>query len=244
MCTVTYVPTPRGFILTHNRDEAPTRSPLAITEVKKDVRTWIFPRDTGAGGTWIVTDDSGHAACLLNGAFVKHAHRPPYRRSRGLILLDCMEADDPYVFLTGYDFTGIEPFTLLLFSAGTVREMRWDGLQLHSRELPVDQTHFWCSATLYPPDMQGLREQIFRNWLASDGQGVDMETLLALHRTGSVNDPENDYVMNRQDRVRTVSITQVIKTENDATMRYFDLLDLQEDVRTITLRREISLPRV
>lgn len=244
MCTVTYVPVSNGFILTHNRDEAPMRSPLSISQEKKGYRTLLFPRDTKAGGTWITTDNTGITACLLNGAFVKHAHRPPYRRSRGLILLDCMEAEDPYVFLTAYDFTEIEPFTLLFFSGRTVQEMRWDGLQLHSKELPPDQPHFWCSATLYPADMQALREQVFRTWLASGEQEVNAETLLVLHRNGSVNDPENDYVMNRQERVRTVSITQIIREENRAVMRYFDLLHTQQDVRAITLGKELSLRRI
>lgn len=243
MCTVTYVPLPRGFILTQNRDEAPTRSPLGITEVKNGVRSLIFPRDTGAGGTWILADDTGHTACLLNGAFVKHSHRPPYRRSRGLILLDCMEAKDPVAFLTAYDFTGIEPFTLLMFSTRAVHEFRWDGVQLYKKVLPANQTHFWCSSTLYTPGMQVRREQVFRDWLAQPEQLVDPENLLTLHRTGSVNDPENDYVMNRMNLVQTVSITQIVHTDQEATMRYFDLLHAQEDVRSVTLREEWNPPR-
>ena len=244
MCTVTYVPASQGFILTHNRDEAPTRSPLEITRETNPHRTLLFPRDTKAGGTWITTDDRHATACLLNGAFVKHHHRPPYRRSRGLLLLDCMNTENPSGFLASYDYSGIEPFTLLLFANGLVEEIRWDEQQYYSKILPADEPHFWCSSTLYPPDMQVIREQIFREWLASGREEIHSESLFNLHRTGSVNDPENDYVMNRQDRVRTVSITQVTKTRGESVMQYVDLLHNRQDVRSITFREEMNVPGV
>ncbi|MEO6038212.1 MAG: NRDE family protein, partial [Saprospiraceae bacterium] len=209
MCTVTYYPTPSGFILTHNRDEAPTRSPQTISRVKLPARTLLFPRDTKAGGAWIVATNTGQTACLLNGAFVKHHHAPPYRRSRGLLLLDCMEAERPPDFVDHYDYTGIEPFTLLFISKQLVRELRWDGLRAYHKNLPIDQPHFWCSATLYAPAMQQRREQVYRDWLP--GHRPRATTLLTLHREGSVQDPQNDFVMNRADRVRTVSITQVVQ---------------------------------
>lgn len=228
MCTVTYVPLVAdagGFILTHNRDEAPSRSPEDISRIKNsrgDVL--ICPRDTRAGGTWIATSRSGKTACLLNGAFVKHPHHPPYRRSRGLLLLDFFDWESPDDFFQGYDLEGIEPFTLLFFEKNRVAELRWDGLMRHLKNLAPDATHFWCSATLYPPDMQVRREQVFRQWLLSKRNMPTQQLLLHLHRTGSVGDPENDFVMNRSGRVCTVSITQVVCKNDRAAMRYHDLL--------------------
>ena len=242
MCTVTYYPHSQGFILTHNRDEAPTRSPSDISISENGYCHWLYPKDTKAGGTWIVTDNTGNTACLLNGAFVKHHHSPPYRRSRGLILMDCMEAPAPVEFLLAYDFTGIEPFTLLFFTGIHVLQLRWDGAQLYPLYLPAEAPHFWSSATLYPPDMQTRRETVFRNWLSDLHRAPEKEDLLQLHYNGSVGDPENDYVMNRHNRVRTVSITQVVRQTNLATMRYFDLLNDRQDVRSLTLNNELTLP--
>lgn len=237
MCTVTYLPLATGFILTHNRDEAPLRSPQAISRVKNAGDTLLFPRDTKAGGGWIATARSGRTACLLNGAFIKHRHEPPYRRSRGLVLLDFFEWENPDTFLENYELEGIEPFTFLFFAADGVAELRWDGQQRHLQKLPPDKPHFWCSSTLYPPDMQLRREQVFRKWLTHrkalpPGPGA----LLHLHRTGSVGDPENDFVMNRSGKVCTVSITQIIFQKKIVRMRYFDLLEGHRDKRQILTR--------
>lgn len=256
MCTVTYLPKPSGFILTHNRDEAPSRSPQSIVrENKLDGNTLLFPRDKKAGGTWIATTRHGRTACLLNGAFVKHHHSPPYRRSRGLILLDFFEWAEPDDFFQLYDFEGVEPFTMLVFaqnklsesSIPRVIEFRWDGQIRHLKNLPAHEAHFWCSSTLYPPDMQIRREQVFRDWLAHQPQITKSSNpqILKLHLTGSVSDPENDYVMNRTGKVRTVSLTQVIVDEKNARMRYHDLLEGNHSERWLrqSKRRAMAVNR-
>ena len=232
MCTVTYLPYQQGFILTHNRDEAPTRSPHAITVAESGSDQLIFPKDTKAGGTWIATSRQGKTACLLNGAFVKHHHAPPYRRSRGLILLDFYTWESPADFFQNYDFEGIEPFTFLYFHTDQLTELRWDGQQRFVRALDPATAHFWCSATLYPPAIQIEREKIFLEWLKTHPSGQQNPTnILQLHHEGSVGDPENDYIMNRAERVRTVSITQITRQNVGATMYYEDLLTAVTDTR-------------
>ncbi len=250
MCTVTYFPKPSGFILTHNRDEAPSRSPQSIVKAPNSQGdSQLFPRDTQAGGTWIVTASQGRTACLLNGAFSLHTRQPPYRRSRGLILLDFFDWDSPDAFFQDYDFEGIEPFTFLYFekkegpeNVRRIAEFRWDGQKRYLKDLPPDQAHFWCSATLYPPEMQIRRAQVFKDWLMhqtpfSNGQATNRpihQSLITLHQSGSVGDPENDYVMNRGGKVQTVSITQVLVDEKNARMRYFDILGGNQSERRLS----------
>lgn len=237
MCTVTFLPAPSGFILTHNRDEAPSRSPQHISKEKAGRDTLLFPRDTKAGGAWIAASRSGKTACLLNGAFIKHHHDPPYRRSRGLMLLDFFEWEQTTAFFQQYDLEGIEPFTFLLFEKEAITQLRWDGTRRHLENLPPDRPHFWCSATLYPPEMQTKREHIFRSWLDSQSPIPNPKSLITLHRKGSVGDPENDFVMNRGGRVCTVSITQVVFQKEIFQMRYFDLLEGHRDVRRMAARK-------
>jgi hypothetical protein len=240
MCTVTFLPSQDGFVLTHNRDEAPSRSPQMIARVKTGAGVTLLPRDTLAGGSWIAAVQEGYTVCLLNGAFVKHVHAPPYRRSRGLVLLDFLEAPSADWFFEEYDFTGIEPFTFLYFDPDRVIELRWDGNDRFVKYLPVQQAHFWCSSTLYPADMQERRELVFREWLKTH-YTLEMnpaqlkKKILHLHHTGSVNDPENDFIMNRHGRVQTVSITQVQVQPGKATMAYHDLISGQKRRQKILL---------
>jgi hypothetical protein len=251
MCTVTYLPTAAGFVLTHNRDEAPDRSPKSIERAQSNRDRLLFPRDTKAGGTWVAAARSGKIACLLNGAFVKHAHRPPYRRSRGLLLLDFFDWADSDDFFARYDLADIEPFTFLFFqkkpsgNASRVVEFRWDGQNRYRKDLPSDAPHFWCSATLYSPEWQARRAQVFQDWLRQKPAAPRRlnAAILDLHLRGSVGDPEFDYVMNRGNRVRTVSVSQVTVDKNFARLRYLDLLSGNRDERAIRLRdrEEISV---
>ena len=258
MCTVTYLPRPSGFILTHNRDEAPSRSPKSIVREKTPGGDLLlFPRDIQAGGTWIATSRKGRTACLLNGAFVLHQRVLPYRRSRGLMLLDFFDWENPDDFFQHYDFEGMEPFTFLYFqrsvlsrrAADRITELRWDGRQRHLKNLSEVEPHFWCSATLYPPDMQVRREQVFKDWLLSHPIDVPVAnqfrsaipSITQLHLTGSIHDPENNFVMNRAGRVRTVSLTQVIVHEKNARMRYFDLLGGNRNERRLSQNQRMPM---
>jgi hypothetical protein len=245
MCTVTYLPRPKGFVLTHNRDEAPSRSPQSIVrEHTPGGQVLLFPRDTQAGGTWIASSRSGLTACLLNGAFVLHRRQLPYRKSRGLILLDFFDWESSDDFFANYDLFNIEPFTLLFFdrSGGNhaiperIFEFRWDGEQRHLKKLNPGQPHFWCSATLYPAEMQLKREMVFQDWLRSrtTNEHNIPSAVLTLHQTGSVGDIENDFVMNRAGRVQTVSITQINVHEKNLRMRYLDLMGKNHSERRLT----------
>ena len=246
MCTVTYLPYRDGFILTHNRDEAPARSPQHLSREQRGHNTLLFPKDTKAGGSWIACSRRGQTACLLNGAFLKHAHLPPYRKSRGLVLLEFFDWASPDAFFDHYALEGIEPFTFLFFQPGQVTEFRWDGSARHRKDLSPDQPHFWCSATLYPPAMQARREQLFQRWLQQQ-QIRFPETrprlsaaVRQLHHTGSIGDPENDYAMNRGGRVCTVSISQIVVTNEHLRMRYHDLLEGRRNTRTMRRTRDTA----
>jgi hypothetical protein len=241
MCTVTFLPQGTDFVLTHNRDEAPARSQQTLSRVRLGDAEVLMPRDSGAGGTWIALSSAGYTVCLLNGAFIKHRHEPPYRRSRGMVLLDFLEQEATGAwqwFCTTYDLSDIEPFTFLFFDGERIGELRWDGSQKHTRVLAPDECHFWCSATLYPPEIQQQRETIFRQWLGRRNLKGRLEYLarkvLHLHHTGSVGDPENDYIMNRNGRVQTVSITQIRRSGPRWTMLYEELLSGRKSRGNIT----------
>jgi len=115
MCTVTYYPFKNNFILTSNRDEHYKRKPaLAPDSYIINSKELLFPKDQEAGGTWIAVSQT-NVSTILNGAFERHKHEPPYRRSRGLVLLDSFKYNNLEKFSKTYDFQGIEPLHLFLF---------------------------------------------------------------------------------------------------------------------------------
>ncbi len=71
--------------------------------------------------------NTGLSAVLLNGAIKAHQPEPPYRKSRGLILLDLIAASSPADAFEETDFNGIEPFTVILFENKNLYSGKWDG---------------------------------------------------------------------------------------------------------------------
>lgn len=233
MCTVTFVPQGENdFTLTTNRDEAPGRSPQGI-EREEDL---IFPRDTTAGGTWIAASADNRLVCMLNGAFTLHQRNPPYRLSRGVMALAFFSYKSATDFFGQFDFTNIEPFTMVVFDRGKLYDYRWDGKKQYISQLNANERYIWSSATLYSPTVRAQREHWFQEW-ASAGQ-YHAEAIRQFHTTAGTGDPWNDVVMNRHGVVRTVSITQVIKQKHAVSMHYYDLLRSGFDTAQINLEGE------
>jgi hypothetical protein len=238
MCTVTYLPLPgEGFIITSTRDEKTIRKP-ALPPEKYDIHGGqvYFPRDADAGGTWIASFPGGHTLCLLNGGFVIHESSPPYRRSRGLVLLDFYRYNDVAGFRDQYDFKGIEPFTLLIrnfhgsatgVAGPQFDELRWDGEQLHHKPLDPEIPAIWSSVTLYSAEVISHRNQWFERWLAGHPEFA-IGSVVNFHKTAGTGNVQNDILMNRDNVIRTVSITSILRDPLRHEYYYEDMITHQQ----------------
>ncbi len=224
MCTVTYIPQKEGFILTSNRDESAARSPKNLTRMEQEGIELIFPRDTGAGGTWIAVSETNRMVCVLNGAFVKHKHQPPYSRSRGIMVLDFFKYPNAQTFFETYDFDGMESFTLIAYDDGGLYEFRWDEKEAFVRKLDNQGYYIWSSATLYTPEIQEKRQGWFDDWLENRND-FGLEAITDFHKNGGEKDSWNGFLMNRMNLVQTVSITNIIKLPDEMKMIYRDLIN-------------------
>lgn len=208
MCLVSYIPTgPGSFLLNSNRDESPDRSPSFIKKETRGNVDIFYPADV-RGGSWIAISNLGHTVCLLNGAFEAHTRTEPYRLSRGLMLKAYFDYSDPSFFLEEFDFWGIEPFTLIMAASSWLIEFRWDGLVKHIRNLPKSKSHIWSSCTLYSQSLQEERQGLFFSQLATLDD-FTAEDLKNIHLSKTKLDVQNDFVMNRDDIVKTVSFSQM-----------------------------------
>lgn len=239
MCTVTFLPTESGFILTSNRDEAPKRQDDRFPEFKKHKeRIILYPKEPLAGGTWIAASDHGLAACLLNGGFSNHKHNPPYRLSRGRMMLELMEYDDPVDFFSHYSFEGIEPFTLVVIDYTSNLKghvLVWDGRHTHLEKLDCNKPRIWASSTLYDESIKRDRQKKFRNWLKQHPHDNQNE-IIKFHSSGSAQKGENTIVMDRG-IVKTLSTTSI--EFNTHSMRAFHKRLSSHSQRNVILPRQV-----
>jgi hypothetical protein len=225
MCTVTYYPLEKdGYILTSSRDEKSFRG-IAIPPRKYllDQQTVFYPKDPDAGGTWFVTTGRDTTLCLLNGAYVKHKHEPPYRKSRGLVVLDYFKFKDADDFRLNNNFHGVEPFTLVIIQPGTLSELKWDGENTHYKKYNPAIPAIWSSVTLYEPEVITARQQWYNEWLQSHHED-SQENLMTFHLFGGNGDVNNNVFMNRENKVRTVSITSIFSNNQETRLQYTDVL--------------------
>ncbi|WP_041616233.1 NRDE family protein [Spirosoma linguale] len=223
MCTATYLPiSPAGFVLTHSRDEKTSR-PRALppTTLRIGGQPVTFPKDPQGMGTWIA-QSKGLTACLLNGAFVAHQPKPPYKHSRGLIVLDVFDYVSIDSFIKHYAFTGLEPFTLILAETDRLVEVRWNGKRVFITEKDPAAPHIWSSATLYTADMMRERESWFTQW-QHQTKHWSVEAIRHFHKTAGDGNPHTALRMNRQHQYATVSLTTALHTATQTELVYEDL---------------------
>lgn len=224
MCTVSFVAANGKSIITSNRDEQVIR-PKAIEPKNYSVnnKNIIFPKDPKAGGTWFAVDENGTVLVLLNGANEKHHQQLPYRKSRGLILLDLMGSLSPKDFWQAIDLENIEPFTLILFQNKALFQLRWNGNEKETTALDATKNYLWSSATLYPKPIRENRSNWFYTFLESNPV-VSEKEILDFHRYTEAENQENGLVINRNEQLKTLSITQSVTEMNKVVLLHCDLI--------------------
>lgn len=225
MCTVSFIPLGKKVLICSNRDEKSTRAIAykpAMVQTKSGSRL-IFPKDPDSGGTWIALKETGDVAILLNGAFENHIPEYPYRRSRGLIFLDIFESKDPIHSFNTLLLNKIEPFTLVLFIQGVLHICRWNGWNKYIEQLDERLAHIWSSVTLYDLPTREKRAKWFAQWLERNTSPTILD-LLSFHQFAGDGNHSTDLLMNRDNKLYTVSITGIVTGDNELEMHYLDLL--------------------
>ena len=222
MCTVVFIPENDKFYFASLRDESPLRSKALLPEINKsNVVHYLSPKDSKEGGTWVGVNNLGIVIILLNGGLQKHKRKDYYRKSRGLIVNELLSSDMPLVDWSLLRLDDIEPFTLVVFDKNNLFELVWDGVQRMKIQLNTSIAHIWSSSTLYDADAKVNRESHFRNWI-NEKPAITMNSLFSFFK--SVKDPENGFIINRKEQVKTLSYTFIKLDYNvNAQMEYLEI---------------------
>ncbi|MBF4470159.1 NRDE family protein [Flavobacterium sp. HJJ] len=232
MCTVSFVSYNDTIIITSNRDEKIIR-PSAIPPKNYFLngKNIIYPKDPKAGGTWYAVDENGTVVVLLNGADEKHDVKLPYRKSRGLIVLEMISSASPKDFWHEIDLDNIEPFTLVLFQDKQLFQLRWNGIEKAAVDLEIDKNYIWSSSTLYSKEIREERASWFYTFLANNPV-ITEDKMLHFHRYTEKDDKEHGLIINRNNEMKTLSITQSVIEKNKVIINHLDLIAEKEYSKT------------
>ncbi len=241
MCTVTFIPTTDGVYLTSNRDEGHMRKTAIHPQTYQlpGGMTLLCPLDADRGGTWIAARQNGDAVVLLNGADSAHLRRPPYRESRGIILLQLLEQNDPAASFDQMELQDIEPFTLVLYCDHRLFECQWDGRIKTRQMLDPRQPQIWSSSTLYDEEVKSRRREWFQQWRNRTPE-LTSPAILDFHHHAGNTDTRNALVMKRGEQMSTVSISQIFITKSFSSMSYLDLRQQQHYDAVMPLSENIT----
>jgi hypothetical protein len=233
MCTVSFIPFQDQIFITSNRDENPGRqSPGLQTLHSPEAEDIHLPLDETSQGSWIALSGSGRALCLLNGAYEPFTPQPPYRQSRGKVVVDAAAASSFAGFTEAYNFNGIAPFTLLAYENDSLTEIIWDGQSKNISGLSTTQPMIWSSVTLYPADVRKWRRSFFEEWIHAHKQ-LNRDVIIDFHQIRR-GDGQNDFIMNRDEIVKTLSVTSIALKKDTGSIVH---LDLEKNMRQEILIR-------
>lgn len=233
MCTVSYIPPFGGksFILTSNRDEVdyrPTAAPKKYVHNNKQI---AFPKDQRAGGSWIATSESGRLCCLLNGGFIGHKKQKHHTVSRGAIVIELTASVFSCEnYFETKELSNVEPFTMVTIEftnngAYGIYEFIWDGETKHFTELDKNKPYIWSSATLYNNKHRDLRRSWFNQFYNACNKSIVPDDVYRFHAGKHTSNSAINVVMEGQDGLKTLSITQVFIRKQEVKMYYHNLLN-------------------
>jgi Transport and Golgi organisation 2 len=222
MCTLTFIPKEKGFLVGMNRDESMKREMALPPRVfAEDGMQAIYPREA-SGGTWIACNSGGTLLALLNWYSVASELSAENARSRGTLipeLIGEMESDCVRCALEKVDLRSVRPFRLIgvFGNEEAIRELRWDGARLKTLEKEWKAGHWFSSSLSDRKAEQGRGEVCCCAWKEPDAGSE--EWLRSLHQSHVPGPGPFSVCVHRLDAA-TVSYTEVSRRDGLVTMNY------------------------
>jgi hypothetical protein len=138
-------------------------------------------------------------------------------------VLELIGETSPLEMWKTIDLDNVEPFTLVLFEDQKLYQLRWNEIEKTTLELDVTQNHIWSSSTLYSKEIREKRANWFYNFLDAKSE-VNEAELFNFHRYTEEENTVHGLVINRNDALKTLSITQAVVEKNKVQMTHYDLM--------------------
>ncbi|HEX4850737.1 MAG TPA: hypothetical protein VFV08_08030, partial [Puia sp.] len=132
------------------------------------------------------------------------------------------------------------PFTGILWQENELLEFRWNGEKKYYRKLDPGQQHIWSSVTLYDTVTMNKRKSWFQEWIIKNAE-PGWEEVMNFHLKSGDGDVKNDLLMNREDKVSTMSITSTVITPDLISMNHLDIQTEKLSTQNLTIHKVITI---
>ena len=142
MCSLTFVPQARRYLVAMNRDENLGREVAHPPSVHRSgAEVWIGPDERSSGGTWIASSGRGITLALLNPHPPQTSENDGAWRSRGVLIPQLIGVSDVLNVnraLSAMELANYRPFQLVaIFPEERIMSLhRWDGASIEVEQRP------------------------------------------------------------------------------------------------------------
>ncbi|MEQ9022547.1 MAG: NRDE family protein [Pseudomonadales bacterium] len=216
MCTLTWGYSQDGYHIHFNRDESRLRPKGTSPDlhIQNGVR-FLAPIDPQAQGSWILCNQHGFSACLLN----NYIDITPVdgQRSRGLLVRDlscALNINEAISRISAEDISRYQPFDAFLFDRTECCEVNWNGRQMRINP-ETELRGFKSSSGFDAANVIAGRRSQFQQ------VGENRDSLRDFHRSHFPEKSAYSVCMHREDAC-TQSYTEILITAKTAKMSYID----------------------
>lgn len=229
MCTLTYIHTEKGAIITSSRDEKTDRKSLLPREYEINGKKIFFSKDIEKNGTWLALNNKT-VVCLLNGAEENLGNELFFTESRGKIVLERFRFEDNLLFFNQLNLENFAPFTMVIFDFDkkNIEEIIWNGNEKTLRKVTQNTSKIWSSSTLYTKEIRQKRELWFSEFL-NQNPNINTDTVFKFHTYPHTDNSEQNIFMKRNDGKQTVSISQIEILDSEVNYRFWNVFDNTEE---------------
>lgn len=167
MCTLSIFRHHTGYHIYMNRDERHDRTdgkPPQTLMHKYDV---TGPLDPVSAGTWIAFNKNGYWGCMLNGYYEDASKINVPKKTRGKILLNLLNTENPLKAAEDFNPNDYLSFRLVIGSLTEHKLFIWTGEKYGQSDFLSqykDQAFFLSSSSLDQDDIIQIRKKKFDAW--------------------------------------------------------------------------------